>query len=152
MNLGDHIVSAIYFNNNVIDSEEADLFRNIKLFEAISDRCYSSGLFPTHQKEKFTIDVIFISQFLSTMSGRYFTVSSAPSDYRSLWIKIKISFAFGCVTYYMHPFSSLRVKHGNHRIVQRFNKMYGKCLLDRDLFQRIYAVQRAIDSRLWDSD
>ena len=107
------------------------MFRSIGLFEDISDRHYSPGLFLTHQRGQVPIGGIFISLSLSISSGDYFPFASVPSEHRALWIKIKISFNFGCVLHYVPPFSSRRIKYDNHRTVQRSNELCEQFLLDR---------------------
>ena len=86
---------AINLNKHIVDSEEVAMLRDIGLFEAITDKHRNSGLAPIYQWGQVLIDRIFISGSLSISLGGYFPVAYAPLDYRALYIKVKISLAFG---------------------------------------------------------
>ena len=89
------IILAINLNDNIIDYHFLSLLASIRLDEAITNR--HSKLYRlqnTHQMERLPIDGIFIPNHISIISAGYYLVGDAPSDYRVIWLKFKISDIF----------------------------------------------------------
>ena len=55
----------------------------------------SKDLAPAHQLSSVPIDGIFVSSNVEISTGGYLPFEVVPSDYRALWIKVKIDLAFG---------------------------------------------------------
>ena len=90
---------ATYLNLHVLESDEDSSLHSLGLYEAITYRYNASTLEPTHQRGQVLIDGIFISGSLLITSGACLRFRHVNSDHRALWIRIKISLAFGHMLY-----------------------------------------------------
>jgi len=93
-----------------------------------------------------------LSRSLTISEGGYFLITQILSNYRALWVKIKVRKAFGYISYPTMPFITRRVKCNNPLVVQRFNSLYKSFLHKHNLFQRIFNIQIAIDRGIWNEN
>ena len=89
----------------------------------------------TYQLGSIPIDRIFISQSLEISIGGYLPFGTAPSNYRALWIKVKVDLAFGYVFQKSMPLIVRRLKYEDPVIVKRFQDEYLQFLTKYNLFE-----------------
>ena len=121
MEESDHIILVIDLNLHILDSEEAESLCNIGLHEVIADKHQEESSVPTHQSGAVPIDGIFASGSITISSGGHLPFGEVCSDHRALWVKVKISNAFGHTLHKTPLFISRRVKCNNPRFLERFN-------------------------------
>ena len=133
---GDKIILVIDVNEDVIDGPLNRMLYSIGLHSAPRSK-FGQRPPPTQHNGSKAIDDIYVSSDVRCNKTGYFAFGDGPGDHRGLFIDLHETQLFGDAIHAIHRLPARRLITSNHKVVEKFNKLYEGQILRNHIPQQL---------------